>query len=297
MKETPFHETITIIGGDFRHFLLYRHFAKLGYPVTGLGLSTSTKEHSQKIQGKYTLSIQDLKPSDIWIGGIPFSRDDKYVYGDSLGTSILLEDFFSFLNAHPPKRLIAGQFSPKALDYARTFQIPCTDILKFDTLAIANAVPTAEGAIYHAIKESPYMLHGANCLVLGFGKCGKALAEKLKGLDAKVSVCVRKRTDLILAESLGFTPVPLAQLPKTLSSYLFVFNTIPAMVLDQQALNLVSNAATIIDIASMPGGVDFEAAKTMGKSAFHCLSLPGQLSPNTAADILFNEIQQLLQIS
>lgn len=156
-------------------------------------------------------------------------------------------------------------------------------------------IPTAEGAIYHAIEASPHVLHKSRCLILGFGKCGKALACKLKGLNANVTICARKDTDLAYAESCGYETISYDQLPDSIGNFLFIFNTVPARILDKYRLSFISKDAVIIDIASVPGGVDFETAEKLGIPTIHCLGLPGKLSPKTAADILAKQIIVLLK--
>ena len=54
-----------------------------------------------------------------------------------------------------------------------------------------NAVATAEGAIAEAVLHSDGTLHGAACLVIGFGRVGLALAQRLRGLSAHVTVAAR----------------------------------------------------------------------------------------------------------
>lgn len=285
--------TITMIGGDYRQYLLYKSFVKNGFSVSGIALQSVLPQ-----QELHAMSLDDtmpLLPSDVWITGIPFTKDHKHIYTEHPNYMITLEYFFQHLKMHPPKMLIGGQLPKEALDFAREYQIPCHDLLKCDSIAIANAIPTAEGAIYHAIQESPHVLHNNRCLVLGFGKCGKALAQKLSGLNAHVTVCARKEEDLALAESFGYDAINYEQLNKQLGSFLFIFNTVPAKILDKHRLSFVSRETVLIDIASVPGGIDFEAAKNLGLTAKHCLGLPGKLSPKTAADILAKQIILLLK--
>ena len=53
-----------------------------------------------------------------------------------------------------------------------------------DEIAIANSIPTAEGAVQLAMERLPITIHGANALVLGFGRCGVTLARLLKAMGA-----------------------------------------------------------------------------------------------------------------
>lgn len=285
---------ITIIGGDYRHFLLYNDFVQKGFSVSGIALHDDLHPDT-RLNTKSVCAIDTLLPSDVWITGIPFTKDHTHVYSENKNYYITIDYFFHHLKKHPPKLLIGGHFPKEVLDFARNYQIPCHDLLKCDTIALKNAIPTAEGAIYHAIEASPHVIHRNKCLVLGFGKCGKLLAQKLKGLDAQVTVCARKEDDLATAESFGYDTISFEQLNSSLGNYLFLFNTVPAKVLDKQRLSFVSKDAVIIDIASIPGGTDFEVAEKLGIPARHCLGIPGKLCPKTAADILATQIITLLK--
>lgn len=44
---------------------------------------------------------------------------------------------------------------------------------------VANAVPTAEGAVQVAMEELPITLHSARVLILGFGRVGKLTAHRM----------------------------------------------------------------------------------------------------------------------
>ena len=61
--------------------------------------------------------------------------------------------------------------------------------MKDESIAVFNAVATAEGAILEAMLHKQTNIHHSRTLVLGYGRCGKVLSEKLKGLSAHVTVC------------------------------------------------------------------------------------------------------------
>ena len=94
-----------------------------------------------------------------------------------------------------------------------------------------NAVPTAEGAIQIAMEELPITIHGARALVIGYGRLGRALSQRLAGLGAKVSVAARKFADLAWAESCGYGIEHTGQLEGWLCCYDLVVNTVPARIL------------------------------------------------------------------
>ena len=138
--------------------------------------------------------------------------------------------------------------------------------------------------------NSQITLHGSKCLVLGFGRCGKVLANMLKGIGAKLSVEARSQADLAYIESYGYRPVALGELYECIDQYDFIFNTIPTMVLDEMKLRNMQQDCIIIELASKPGGVDFCVAKRLGIKVIDAQSLPGKVAPKTAAKIIFDTI-------
>lgn len=51
----------------------------------------------------------------------------------------------------------------------------------------------------------------------------------------------------------------------------------------------------IVDVASKPGGTDFQAAEESGIKAIAALGLPGKVAPRTAGRILGDAIMQILK--
>lgn len=65
----------------------------------------------------------------------------------------------------------------------------------------------------------------------------------------------------------------------------------------KRLLKNVDLSALIIDIASSPGGVDYDAAQRLGISALHCLGLPGKYAPASSARHLKQFIESKLYLS
>ena len=158
-------------------------------------------------------------------------------------------------------------------------------------------MPTAEGAIQIALEELPITLHGARALVVGYGRLGRALAPRLSALGARVSVAARKWEDLAWIEAAGYTAEHTGELEGWLCGYDLIVNTVPARVLDAAALAELKPGCLVIDLASKPGGVDFDAAARLGVRAIWALSLPGKVAPVTAGrsirTVIYNILQEL----
>ncbi len=140
------------------------------------------------------------------------------------------------------------------------------------------------------MENSDITLHGSKCIVLGFGRCGKVLAHMLKGIGSDLSVEARSQADLAYIESYGYKAVPLGDLADYISQYDFIFNTIPSLILDEEKLMTLKRDCLVIELASKPGGIDFEAAKRIGIKVIDGQSLPGKVAPETAAKIIFDTI-------
>ena len=60
--------------------------------------------------------------------------------------------------------------------------------------------------------------------------------------------------------------------------------------IDKNVLDKTENNVIIIDLASAPGGVDFEYAKQKNRKVIFALSLPGKVAPETAGNIIANTV-------
>lgn len=194
----------------------------------------------------------------------------------------------------PGQTICAGKVSPAVQSMAASRGLTLHDYFLREEFAVANAVPTAEGAIQLAMEELPVTIHGIRTLVIGYGRLGKLLAHQLSGLGAKVSVAARNCADLAWIEAYGYGLEHTGQLEGWLCGYDLLINTVPARILGEDALAELRPGSLVIDLASKPGGVDFEAARRLGIKAIWALSLPGKVAPVTAGRSIRNTIYNIL---
>ena len=166
-------------------------------------------------------------------------------------------------------------------------------IFDHDSIAIYNSIPTAEGVIHDIIENTDVTIHGANILVFGGGRCAITAARCLKALGANVRVSARNATQISRMYELG---IPYADIKKEgLQTYDVILNTVPAMILDECMLQSVRKDCYIIDIASAPGGIDFEACERLGIRAKLAPALPSKIAPKTAAFYLFKFVEDYIR--
>lgn len=168
------------------------------------------------------------------------------------------------------------------------------DFMKMDDIAIQNAVATAEGAIAEAIYMSNEVLHGQETLVLGYGRCAEVLASKLKGMSARVTVMARREEARSKAWTFGNEILEFGDL-KELEKFHYIFNTVPSMCITREWIDRLNRYCCIIDIASKPGGTDFDYCSKKGIRAKLCGSLPGRYAPKTSGELLAQKIENILK--
>lgn len=262
-----------VVGGDPRQAALARALSEDGHTVHtyALELGVDPALRSDSLRG--------AAMADCVILPLP-AADGKRLNAPLSDRQVELDPLLDALR--PGQLLCAGQVSPELKEAAEVRRLRLVDYFAREELAVANAVPTSEGAIQIALEELPITLHGARVLVIGAGRLGKVLVQQLRGLGASVSLAARKFSDLAWAQVWGCGVERSDQLPGWLCGYDLVVNTVPALLLDRQALGEVKPGCLVIDLASKPGGVDFAAAAELGVKVIWALSLPGKTAPVTA---------------
>jgi dipicolinate synthase subunit A len=171
--------------------------------------------------------------------------------------------------------------------------VTVVNLLSSERFQQANAWPTAEGAICIALKRSERTLKGSRCAVLGYGRIGKDLVKLLGSFGAEVVATARRPEQLEDIRALGVLAVHTNDLAEACGDCNFIFNTIPCVLLDEDKLRKLRRDVVIIDLASVPFGVDFNAATRLKLDAQTYQSLPGRMFPKSAADIIYNCIKDL----
>ncbi|MGN1098654.1 MAG: dipicolinate synthase subunit DpsA [Clostridia bacterium] len=271
---------ILVIGGDARIDRLCTSMQR-----DGLNVRRYTEDMALKTA---------LGEADIVILGLPVSTDGETVCAPQLLQPILMKDLFRLMNNR--QLLLGGKFSEKDRTLLEVYGIPYADYLCREEMEIANAIPTAEGAIQIAMEELPITLNGATAVVTGYGRIGKYLSKILKDLGADTTVFARKLSDFALIKAAGLTPAPYNLLPEAAAYADVIFNTVPAKVIGKSVLENM-RGGLIIDLAGGSGGVDAEAARTLGVRVIRALSLPGKVAPVTAGEIIKETIYNIFRES
>ncbi len=279
---------IAVIGGDIRQITVARLLKDDGYDVFLYGFDEKSVPEGLMLSDSLNTVC---KNADIVVLGLPACTDSGYI--SCKERNIASDELVEQLNSDC--HVIGGKMCSNLTEKLRKRNIKFYDYFQREELAVENAIPTAEGAIAIAMSELPITVNGSNCLVAGYGRIGKILADFLRGLGAKVTCSARKPSDLAWISACGHRAVNTADLSESLKAFDIIFNTIPYRIFDKKSLLKVNENVLIIDLASKPGGVDFEAARALGVNVIWALSLPGKVAPVSAGKIIKNTITNIIK--
>ena len=163
-----------VIGGDLRQARTAGALADDGFATVVYGISP---EHLPE-GPKYLESLEEaVKDASCVVLPLPALSAQGTVSMPLSDLKLTPGELFSRLA--PGTLCFAGKVTPALLELADQSDVTLLDYFDREELTIRNAIPTAEGAIQIAMEELPITLHDSQCLVVGYGRIGKILADFL----------------------------------------------------------------------------------------------------------------------
>lgn len=154
------------------------------------------------------------------------------------------------------------------------------DLLQDPAYLALNAQITAHCAVKLALNQLPIILDGCPVLVIGWGRIGKCLAQLLRQMGAKVTVCARKETDRSILAAMGYKTVDFHAV--NLSAYKVIYNTAPTMLFPTCPGNALK-----IDLASRLGLGSEDVIWARG--------LPGKDAPESSGTLIAQTLIPILR--
>lgn len=257
---------ITIVGGDERLIKAKKVLSENGFEVDSIGLLDNDNGNADN--------------SDILLFSVPTTRDKINAFAPKTDKKIPLAQF----SKYNKKLFLTANY---IFDGKRNI-----DYCKNDYYAILNAIPTAEGAISYAIENTKHTLWKSKILVIGFGRTGKILAERLKSFKCDLTVSARKERDFALLSAMDIKFVNSNHLDEIPLPYDIIFNTVDAGIFDNNLINMKDKL--FIDLSSY-GGFDTALAEKYGIKYKKLPSIPGKIAPDTAGEILAETVINLIK--
>ncbi len=260
---------VTIISDSYRHGCLADELKRDGFDVE---LYDNAREIPERIE------------ADIIVLPIPTVKADGLF---NLGMDCLFttEDIIDRTKAD--SHIITCNYECKNRKF--------TDINRFEPFTSMNAVPSAEGAIFEAMKNSDIPLFGSQTLVTGYGRIGKIIAHRMKSFCSEVTVAARNVKDIYSAQSLGYKTIDYARLDENVSKFDFLFQTVPFPILTDKVL--INTRGLIIELSSKCAGTDSKFAKANSNRLIYCPGIPEKYSKEYAAKIFSDSVKNIIKLN
>ena len=213
--------------------------------------------------------------------GIPFSDspnwNTRHLLLDvpSFRPGLWTEENLDTLLASLPNDVLiwGGNLNHPSLASYRTI-----DLLKDETYLLENAVITADCTISLAGSLLDRSWEGSRVLIIGWGRIGKSLSNKMKDLGCDVTVYSRSHIHRCEARSLGLSAEAITE---NIDTFHIIINTAPAHV-----LTVKKDSSTLcIDLASVKG--------ISGDDVIWARGLPGTLAPEQSGKLIADTILRL----
>ncbi|MBW4081995.1 dipicolinate synthase subunit DpsA [Paenibacillus sp. S150] len=282
-----------VFGGDKRELEIARCLLELGVTVRTFGVVADPRYEALRAASP----LEAVKDAAILIAPVPgIAAGDKLYAPAAAGEIVVTADWFAA--AKPEAAFFSGMATPTIREMARPYGTQFYNLKDDDYLQVMHAIPTAEGAISATVRETDHTIHRSPALIVGYGRIASLLAAGLRGMGARVTVAVRRPEIRVRAYADGFevcgtTP---EELKEAAGQALLLYNTAPAMLIDQEVLQAVRPDALVMDLASPPGGIDHEAGRALG---LHVVWARGQagLAPIHSGNAQFLSIKSALDES
>ncbi|WP_280768928.1 dipicolinic acid synthetase subunit A [Salipaludibacillus daqingensis] len=283
---------VVIIGGDLRQLEVIRILGKLDATIYLIGYD----QLDDGFLGVEKTSFEALKAENIDAIILPINGMKKNKEVDSVFSSSEVYVNESWLaKVRKNTKIYTGICNAELKELAGKAELNIITLMERDDLAIYNSIPTAEGALLLAIQHTNVTIHGSNVIVSGFGRVGQTIARVFEGLGANVKVIANEDALRARAYEMKLKPYPLSEFKNIVEDADTIINTIPARVITSEIISRMANDVLILDIASSPGGTDFEFAEKRAVHAILTPGLPGLVAPKTAGVQLGSLLSTLLQ--
>ncbi len=219
----------------------------------------------------------DVSAADAILLPVPVTRDGVNINCALSGRTIPLE----IINQSSKSTKVFGGGKLNFDNY--------TDYLSLDGYALKNAVLTAEGAIAYAIENTDFSLWKSRVLVIGYGRVGKVLTDRLKGFNAELVVSARNERDFAMLDTIGIKHIETSKIE---SGFDIVFNTVDIKHSEDVASALAGSL--FIDLSSR-GGFNDGTAEKYGMRYIKLPSVPSKCAPKTAGGIIAETVIELLK--
>ena len=257
---------IAIIGADERTQALKRYLME-----SGIGIIEITEQN-----------IRRLMQCQIIVLPVRALEEDGRIRGSRVKMGMVL-------SYAAERTIIYGGCFPEVLTRRPLGRrIRLIDYMEDEVFRNENAGLTAEGCLVEAMTKSRCCVKGRNCLVAGFGSCGRAMAKLLLSLEARVTVYdIKEDSQRAAMES----EYDLWQDIEKSQPFDWIFYMADKSCTSEEVLKWCDEKTYLWDITT-GGGLPAEELEEKGIHVEHLTAVPGRILTESAGIILAQMIER-----
>ena len=186
-----------------------------------------------------------------------FNGLNESLKGSNHGYFLKLDEEF-FKNIHSNTIIYTGKKCLVLEKLQKKYGFKLVTLLEEEDILKKNATLTAEGLLCEILLKRPFSLEEASICIIGYGYCGKAIANKLIPLVKSVKIIEthpKVRQEVI---NDGLEIICDKELMD--ASLDIIINTAPTHAIDEHVLKQLDSTLYLFDISSFPYGYHHECA-------------------------------------
>ena len=194
-------------------------------------------------------------------------------------------DFSSFFISAKKDLVIYSGITCKFLE-----QLPfkVKKLLNNEEVTNYNSKLTAQGLLIDLLMNIDIALDETSIDIIGFGHSGKAIYKMFSKLCPNIRIVSSQNMSIF--EDFPVNMIYYEMFKNTNDYSKIIINTAPIMIIDRFILDKLDTNHIILDIASIPGGTDFDYALCKGVKALLLPALPSKYVGYSAGKILGEQI-------
>lgn len=164
-----------------------------------------------------------------------------------------------------------------------------------EAFLINNSRLTAQGVLRLILDSIDCDLLELNAVVIGYGRCGKAISRLLKNCGINVVSASRRNKTLLEAHEDGIKAVLINQIDELVDSTDIVINTVPVNIIKREYISRLDSNDIYIEVASKPYGFDITETDVYNFRYILAESLPGRFVPESAGENIADTVLKILK--
>ena len=158
-----------------------------------------------------------------------------------------------------------------------------------------NSRLTAQGVLRLILDSIDCDLLELNAVVIGYGRCGKAICRLLKNCGFKVVSASRRKETLLEAQKDGVNAIFIDEIDDFVDKTDILINTVPVNIISKKYISKLNSENIYIEVASKPYGFDITETDVYNFRYILAESLPGRFVPESAGENIADTVLKILK--